>query len=128
MDLTVIASAEATPVVGLPSADFNVMHGPLRIAGIRRHDEMPGAKYIWVVSIYDGPEGMRRAGVAATTQEACAVITNIWRQWLTWAGLSEQETPLQESPSVAADSGDGDPLAAVLREAQLAARGPVSSE
>jgi hypothetical protein len=131
MDLTLVANADATPVPGLPPADLNVMHGRLRVGRISRHNQMPGAKYIWVVSIYDGPDEMRRSGTAPTPEEASAAITNSWRQWLAWAGLSEQEAALQESPSFAADSEDEDPLAAVLREAHLAARfnaRPVSSE
>jgi hypothetical protein len=86
---------------------------------------MPGAKCIWTLSIYDGPDGMRRSGTAATTEEACSAITNSWRQWLAWAGLTELGMVLQGSPPVIAESETDtkdDDLTAVLREAHLAAR------
>jgi hypothetical protein len=122
MDLIVTTNTETSGAPGITATEFNVMHGPLRVGRIRGDTQMLGAKCIWTLSIYEGPDGMRRSGTAATTEEACAEVTNSWRQWLAWAGLTEQETALQKSPSLAADSADDDPLAAVLREAHLAAR------
>ena len=131
MDLIVTPNTEASDVPGITATEFSVSHGPLRVGRIRGDTQLLGAKCIWTLSIYEGPDGMRRSGTAPTPEEASAEITNSWRQWLAWAGLSEQEAALQESPSFAADSEDEDPLAAVLREAHLAARfnaRPVSSE
>jgi hypothetical protein len=91
------------------------MHGQLRVGRIRREAALKSdTQWICVVSVYDGPEAMRRSGMAATIEEAQAALEVSWQQWLAWAGLS---TALQESPSVAADLEDDDPLAAALREA-----------
>jgi predicted RNase H-like HicB family nuclease len=121
MDLTLTPNAEVSTLPGIKAADFNVMHGELRVGRLRREATLsPAAQWIWVVSVYDGPDAMRRSGAAGTVEEAQAALNDSWQLWLAWAGLS---TALQESPSVAADLGDDDPLAAALREAFRAARG-----
>jgi hypothetical protein len=125
MDLMLTPNSEVSAGPGIAAFDFNVMHGRLRVGRIRREAALkPDTQWIWVVSLYDGPDGMRRSGIAATIEEAQVALKDSWRQWLAWAGLSERE-PGADEPAVDADKDDQDDelLAAVFREAQLAARG-----
>jgi hypothetical protein len=128
MDLTVIPNTEASTVPGITPVDLSVMHGQLRVGRIRSDGtRTPGAKFIWILSTYDSPDGMRRSGVAATIEDARAALKDSWQQWLAWAGLSEREPVAHEASHPAADSRndktDDELFAAVLREAHLAARG-----
>jgi|HubBroStandDraft_5_1064220.scaffolds.fasta_scaffold474534_1 hypothetical protein len=125
MDLTLTPNTEVSTAPGVTTFDFNVMHGQLRVGRIRREAALkPESRWIWVVSVYDGPDVMRRSGMAATIEEAQAALEDSWQQWLAWAGLSVQAPKTDES-SVHSDKNNQDEelLAAVLREAQLAARG-----
>jgi predicted RNase H-like HicB family nuclease len=123
MDLMVIPNTDASGMPGMPPFDLNVMHGRLRVGRIRRESALsPPSQWIWVVSVYDGPEAMHRSGMAATVEEAQAALKDNWQQWLVWAGLIEREVATDESSGAQADS-QGNDLTAVLREAHLAARG-----
>jgi hypothetical protein len=123
MDLTVIPNTEASGLPGMPPFDLNVMHGRLRVGRIRRESALsPASQWVWVVSVYDGPEAMRRSGMAATVEDAQAALKDNWQQWLEWAGLVERDVAADEPLGAPADS-EGNDLTAVLREAHLAARG-----
>jgi hypothetical protein len=90
MDLTVMPNTEASGLPGMLPFDLNVMHGRLRVGRIRRESTLGSAsQWVWVVSVYNGPDAMRRSGMAATVEEAQAALKDDWRQWHAWAGLLE---------------------------------------
>jgi hypothetical protein len=130
MSLILKPNTEVSPSRRITAPDFLVMHGGLKIGRICKREAAinPAMQWIWAITgVTEGPERMARSGMAATHNEAVAALNDSWQRWLAWAELSEHETALQESPSVAAadseiDTQDND-LAAVLKEAHLAARG-----
>jgi len=80
MDLTLNPNTEVSAGPGITAFDFNVMHGQLRVGRIRREAALKSdTQWIWVVSVYDGPEAMRRSGMAATIEEAQAALVLIPR-------------------------------------------------
>jgi hypothetical protein len=121
MDLVVTPNSEASGAM----FNFNVMHGQLRVGRIRYDGGLgPASPWIWTITgVLDGPNAMRRAGVAATIEEAQATLKENWEQWLVWAGFSQRELLAGEPATNSDVDKQDDELAAVLNEAHQAARG-----
>jgi len=124
-------NVEVSPAARVTAPDFLVFHGALKVGRIYKREAAinPATQWAWAVTgVYDGPELMARSGLTATHEEAMAALKDSWQRWLAWAKLSEPESELRESPSVAPGElaetkTEDDELSGVLREAHLAARG-----
>jgi hypothetical protein len=131
MALVLKPNLEVSPTARVTAPDFLAMHGELKVGRIYKREAAinPATQWVWAITgVYDGPELMARSGLTATHEEAMAALNDSWQRWLAWAELSEPESELRESPSVApGDSAEtkteDDDLSGVLREAHLAARG-----
>jgi hypothetical protein len=123
VDLIVTPNTEASGAPAITATEFNVMHGPFRVGRVRQDGGLgPASQWIWALTgVLDGPNAMRRAGVAATIEEARASLKDSWEQWLVWAGFSQRE-PLAGEPATNSDvdNQDDDLFSAV--EAHLPAR------
>jgi hypothetical protein len=64
---------------------------------------------------------VRQSSSTATYEEALAALKDSWEQCLAWARSSGRELEVANSLDGQADIQDEDPLAALVREAELAA-------
>ena len=74
------------------ATDYHLMSGDLRVGRIyeRATEGKPEFRFLWALNgVFGGPHDMRVAGMAATFDQAQAVLQENWDKWLAWAKLQE---------------------------------------
>jgi hypothetical protein len=125
MDLTLKPNPSVPPSRRITAPDFIVMHGGLIVGRICKREAAinPASEWIWVITAAIGaPNSVRQSGSTATHDEARVALKDSWEECLAWARSSGRELEVGNSFDVQADIQDEDPLAALVREAELAAR------
>ena len=110
MDLTLKPNPNVPPSRRITAPDFIVMQGRLVVGRICKREGAinPASEWIWVITAVTGaPNSVRQSGSTATHDEARA----------------GREPGAGDSLDAQPDIQDDDPLAALVREAQLAGRG-----
>jgi hypothetical protein len=72
--------------------DYLLVHGNLPVGRIckRQSAFRADAKWLWTLNgIIGGPETLRLAGTAGSSESAEAELKANWQHWLKWANLSE---------------------------------------
>jgi hypothetical protein len=75
-----------------PNADYDVMHGELRVGRIWKSPaSMPDMQWLWSLNgVFSSPDAnLRHSGLAGTLANARAHLSEEWLKWLKWADLSE---------------------------------------
>jgi hypothetical protein len=87
MTLSLQPNAHGSP------GDYDVLSGALRIGQIykRAAAHRPDTEWTWALDgVHDGPGGLALTGSAESRERAEMALRESWKQWLAWAGLSEE--------------------------------------
>ena len=88
---------EAAPPSWRDRRDYAVMSRDLVVGRIYEDDAAPKElRWYWVINGVHAPMVPSTSGRVATLGLAKAQLTQIWRKWLSWAGLQELEPTLTE--------------------------------
>jgi hypothetical protein len=124
MDLTLKPNPNVPPSRQITAPDFIVRHGGLVVGRICKRESAidPASEWIWVITAVTGAHNsFRQSGSTATYEEALAALKDSWEGCRAWARSSGRELEVANSLDAQADIQDEDPLAALVREAELAA-------
>jgi hypothetical protein len=126
MDLTLKPNPNVPPSRRITAPDFIVVDGRFVVGRICKREAAinPACGWIWAITAATGPpNSVRQSGSTATYEEALATLNDSWERCLAWARSSGRELwASNDSVGAQADIEEEDPLAALVREAELAGR------
>jgi hypothetical protein len=126
MDLILKPNPNVPPSRQITAPDFIVRHGGLVVGRICKREVAidPASEWIWVITAVTGAHNsVRQSGSTATYEAALVALNESWEGCLAWARSAGRELGAGDaSVDAPGDIQQEDPLAALVREAELAAR------